>query len=127
MSIGQNFSARFAKRNFSREVAKREVPELCHGNRQIEKAVQNGGSVETTVRESRYQNTRLIYVGFVGQGIRSNTFSDGYFGILQFSVTILSWGVFWRPAGDGKAVQNGGWAFQKTIEFITNNRFGKNS
>ena len=95
-------------------------------NHQIEKAVQNGGSAETTVRESRYQNTRLIYVGFVGEGIRSNTFSDGYFGILQISVTILSWGVFWRPAGDGNAVQNAGWAFQKTIKFITNNRFGKN-
>ena len=127
MSMGQNFIARFAKRNFSGQIAKREGQELSHGIRLIEKAVQNGGSADTMVRESRYQNTRLIYVGFVGEGIRSNTFSDGYFGILQFSVTILSWGVFWRPAGDGKAVQNGGWAFQKTIEFITNNRFGKNS
>ena len=103
-------------------------PRSCvSANREIEIDGDNGVPADTMVRGARYQNTRLIYVGFVGEGIRSNTFSDGYFGILQISVTILSWGVFWRPAGDGKAVQNGGWASQKTIEFITNNRFGKNS
>ena len=74
-------------------------------------AVEKAGSAETGVRGRRYQNTRLIYVGFVGEGIRSNTFTDGHFRVLQFSVTIRSWGVFWRPAGDGMAVQNGGWAY----------------
>ena len=68
----------------------------------------------------------MIYVGFVSQGIRSNAFSDGYFWILQISVTICSWGVFGRPAGDGKAVQNAGWAYQKSIELIENNGFDKN-
>ena len=71
-------------------------------------AVQNAGSAETRVRGSRYQNTQLIYVGFVGEGIRSNTISDGLFWVWQFSVTIRFWGVFWGPAEDGKAVQNGG-------------------
>ena len=38
---------------------------------------------------------------------------------MQMSVTICSWGVFGRAAVDGNAVQNGGWAFPETIEFIT--------
>ena len=89
---------------------------------------EKAGSAETGVRRSRYQYTRLIYVGFVGEGIRSNTFTDGHFRVLQFSVTIRSWGVFWRPAGDGMAVQNGGWAYRKLMELIENNRFvGKSS
>ena len=45
-------------------------------NRKIEKAVQNGGSAETRVRRSRYQNTRLIYAGFVGEGIRSTVLDN---------------------------------------------------
>ena len=118
MSVGQNFCARFAKLKFRGQVAKREGPELSHGDPPNRKAVEKAGSAETGVRGRRYQNTRLIYVGFVGEGIRSNTFTDGHFRVLQFSVTICSWGVFWRPAGDGKAVQNGGWAYQKSIELI---------
>ena len=91
-------------------------------------AVEKAGSAETGVRRSRYQYTRLIYVGFVGEGIRSNTFTDGVFMVLQLSVTIRSWGDFWRPAGNGKAVQNGGWAHHKLMELIENNRFvGKSS
>ena len=74
-------------------------------------AVEKAGSAETGVRRSGYQYTRLIYVGFVVEGIRSNTSSDGVFMVLQLSVTILSWGVFWRPAGDRNAVHNGGWAY----------------
>ena len=89
---------------------------------------EKAGSAETGVRRSRYQCTRLIYVGFVGEGIRSNTFTDGDFGISQFLVTIRSWDDFGWPAGDGKAVQNGGWAYQKWMELIKNNRFvGKSS
>ena len=90
--------------------------------------IEKAGSAETGVRRSRYQYTRLIYVGFVGEGIRSNTFTDGHFWVLQFSITIRSWGVFWRPAGDGMAVQSSGWAYQKLMELIENNRFvGKSS
>ena len=90
-------------------------------------AVEKAGSAETGVRGARYQYTRLIYVGFVGEGIRSNTFTDGYFQVLQFSVTIRSLGVFWEPPGDGKAVQNAGWACQRSIELIENNKFDRNS
>ena len=79
MASSQNFSARFAKQNFSGQIAKREGEELRYGIRLFEKAVQNGGSAETRVRGSRYHYTRLIYVGFVGEGIRSNTFTDGRF------------------------------------------------
>ena len=93
VASSQNFSARFAKQNFSGQIAKREGEELGYGIRLFEKAVHNGGSAETRVRGARYQNTRLIYVGFVGEGIRSNTFTDGVFMVLQLSVTIRSWGV----------------------------------
>ena len=74
-------------------------------------AVEKAGSAETGVRRSGYQYTRLIYVGFVVEGIRSNTFTDGGFMVLQLSVAIRSWGVFWQPAGNGMAVHNGGWAY----------------
>ena len=69
MASSQNFSARFAKLKFRGQVAKREAPELCYGEPQNRMAVKKAGSAETGVRGARYQYTRLIYVGFVGEGI----------------------------------------------------------
>ena len=109
--MGYYFRTRFANPNFSRQIAKREAPELCRGDPPNRMVTEKAGSAETGVRRSRYQYTRLIYVGFVGEGIRSNTFTDGYFWFLQFSVNIRSWGGFWRSIGDDKAFQNGGWAY----------------
>ena len=68
-------------------------------------AVEKAGSAEAGVRGARYQYTPLIYVGFVGEGIRSNTFTNEYCRVLRFSITIQSWGVFWGPAGEGMDVQ----------------------
>ena len=65
MASSQNFSARFAKLKFRGQVAKREGPGAVGRKPQNRMAVEKAGSAETGVRGRRYQNTRLIYVGFV--------------------------------------------------------------
>ena len=54
-----------------------ESPELRYGDPVNTLETWNGGSADITVRGSRYQYAQVKYVGFVRQGIRSNTFSDG--------------------------------------------------